>query len=80
MVLESSVFWEIMSCSPLKLTLYMAVSFVVALARAVILGSESRETRDYILLSQIRDLFYSPPTTSRAKVEVFDPASTQDCF
>jgi hypothetical protein len=46
---------------------------------AVILGSESRGTRDHTLLSQIRDFpFSSPPMTCRATVEAFDPASTLD--
>jgi hypothetical protein len=43
----------------------MGLSFTIA--SAVILGSESRGTRDYILLSQIKRLpFLSPPTTRRA--------------
>jgi hypothetical protein len=41
----------------------------------VILGTESRGTRDHVLLSQIRDFLLSPPTNRRATVEVFDPAS-----
>jgi hypothetical protein len=76
----------------------------LAVARAVILGSESRGTRDHISLSQIRDShnleiqvpvfisprsrvaqlypqalgsFPSPPSTRRATVEVFEPASTR---
>jgi hypothetical protein len=48
-------------------------------ASTVIFGSESRGTRDHILLSQIRDFcFLSPPTTPRATVEVFYPASTTE--
>jgi hypothetical protein len=53
------------------------LQLLLALANAVIFGSESRGTRDHILPSQIRDfLISSPPTTRRATVEVFDPAST----
>jgi hypothetical protein len=79
------------------------LQLLLVLASAVILGSESRGTRDHILLSQIRDSpnlegqvpvfisprnwvaelyfrhwipFSSPPTTRRATVEVFVPAST----
>jgi hypothetical protein len=48
------------------------LQLLLALASAVFLGSESRGTRDHILLSQIRD---SPPTTRRVTVEVLDPAS-----
>jgi hypothetical protein len=78
---------------------------LLVLDSAVILGSESRGTRDHILLSQIRGSrnlegqvpdfylpgtgwpiytprhwvpFSSPPTTHRATVEVFDPASTRE--
>jgi hypothetical protein len=43
-----------------------------ALASAVILGSESHTVSDS------RIPFPSPPTTRRATVEVFDPASTRD--
>jgi hypothetical protein len=73
---------------------------MLVLASAVILESESRGTKDHILLSQIRDspnlegqvpsgtgwLSYTPrhwvpftslPTTRRATVEVFEPASTR---
>jgi hypothetical protein len=54
------------------------IQFLLALASAVILGSESLGTRDHILLSQIRDFpFSSPSTTRRVMVEVFDP-STRD--
>jgi hypothetical protein len=80
------------------------LQLLLALASAVILGSESRRTRDHILLSQIRDYpnmegqvpvfisprnrvaqlysrhwvpFSSPPTTSRATVDVFESASTR---
>jgi hypothetical protein len=52
------------------------LSFTIAagLASTIIVGSESHGTRDHTLLSQIRDLpFSSPPTTRRATVEVFDP-------
>jgi hypothetical protein len=54
---------------------------LVLASACCVLGSESRGTRDHILLSQIRDFpFLSPPTTRRATVEVFDPTSTwEDC-
>jgi hypothetical protein len=45
---------------------------LLALDRAVFLGSESLWTRDHILLSQIWDF----PQTRRVTVEVLDPAST----
>jgi hypothetical protein len=49
------------------------LQLLLALASAFILGSESRWTRDHILLFQISWLpFLSPPTTHRATVEVFD--------
>jgi hypothetical protein len=55
------------------------LQWLLILASAVILGSESRGTCDHILLSQIRDFpFLSPPETRRATVEVFEPASTRD--
>jgi hypothetical protein len=54
------------------------LQLLLALASAVIFRSESRGTRDHVLLSQIRDPFMLPPTTRRATVELFDPASTQD--
>jgi hypothetical protein len=55
------------------------LQLLLVVASAVILGSGSRGTRDRILLSQIRDFpFLSLPTTLRATVEVFDPASTRD--
>jgi hypothetical protein len=42
-------------------------------------GPESRGTRDHIFPSQIQRLpFSSPPTTRRATVEVFEPASTRE--
>jgi hypothetical protein len=51
---------------------------------AIAAGLRQCSHRDHILLSQIRDFsFSSPPTTRRATVEVFDPASTRDtllCF
>jgi hypothetical protein len=48
-------------------------------ASAVIFGSESRGTRDRILLSQIRDFrFYRLLLTLRVTVEVFYPASTTE--
>jgi hypothetical protein len=48
---------------------------LLALASAVILGSESLGTRDHILLSDLRLPISSPPTTRRVTMEVFDPAS-----
>jgi hypothetical protein len=72
------------------------LQFLLVLASAVILTSESRGTHNHILLSQTRDSpnlecqvpvfissrrrvsISSPPTTRRAAVEVFDPASTRD--
>jgi hypothetical protein len=68
-------------CGALSLTRgrVCSLQLLLALASAVILGSESRGTRDHILLSQIRHfLFLSPPTTCRATVDVFDPASKRD--
>jgi hypothetical protein len=71
------------------------LQLLLVLASAVILGSDPRETRDHILLSQFRDSpnlegqvpvfisprnrvpFSSPPTTRRATLEVFEPASTR---
>jgi hypothetical protein len=53
------------------------LQLLLALARAVIFGSESRRTRGHILLSHWRLPFSSPPTTRRVTVEVFDPASTR---
>jgi hypothetical protein len=53
------------------------LQMLLALASAVILGSESYGTRDHILLSQNRDFpLSSPPTTRRATVEVFDPLTS----
>jgi hypothetical protein len=52
------------------------LKLLLALASAFILGYKSRGTHDYILQSQIRDFSLSPPTTHRATVEVFNPAST----
>jgi hypothetical protein len=51
------------------------LQLLLALASAVILGSESNGTRDHILLSQIRDF---PFRRLLRLVEVFDPASTRD--
>jgi hypothetical protein len=54
------------------------LQWLLAFASAFILGSESRGTRDNILLSQIQDFnFMSLPTTRRATVEVLYPASTR---
>jgi hypothetical protein len=62
---------------------------LLVLASGIILGTESGGTRDHILLSGLRDSpnlegrvprhrvsFSSPPTTRRATVEIFKPAST----
>jgi hypothetical protein len=38
------------------------------------------ESRPYFTVSDLRFPFSSPPTTRRATVEVFDPASTGVCF
>jgi hypothetical protein len=81
------------------------LKFLLVLASAVILTSETRGYHNHILLSQIRDspnlegkvhVFMSPrkrvaqlypqalvpflssPTSRRATVEVFDPASTRN--
>jgi hypothetical protein len=82
----------------------MGLLFTIAAAPAVILGSESRGTRDHIFtvwdtrlpqpggtgrpylyppgrgwpsyIPRHRVPFSSPPTTRRATVEVFEPAST----
>jgi hypothetical protein len=50
---------------------------LLTLASIIFLESESLETRDHILLSDLRLPFSSPPTTSRVTVEVFEPASTR---
>jgi hypothetical protein len=67
---------RVCSCGALSLTRgrVCRLQLLLAHASAVILGSESRGTRDRILLSPIS----SPPTTGRDTLEVFDPASTQD--
>jgi hypothetical protein len=57
------------------------LQMLLALISAVIFWSESRRTRDHILLSQIRDFpISSSPTTRRVTVEVFDTASTRVNF
>jgi hypothetical protein len=57
------------------------LKLLLALASEVILGSEFRGTRNHILLSEIRNFpFSSPPTTRKAAVELFDPASTRGLF
>jgi hypothetical protein len=54
------------------------LQLLLVLASAVSLGSESRGTRDHILLSPIRNFpFRRLLRTRRATVEVFDPASTR---
>jgi hypothetical protein len=55
------------------------LQLLLALTSAVIFRSESRVTRDHILLSQIWDFpFQSPFTIRRATVEVLHPTSTRD--
>jgi hypothetical protein len=54
------------------------LQLLLALASAITLGSESRRTREHFTVSDSRFPFSSPPTTRRATVEVFDPASTRD--
>jgi hypothetical protein len=97
---------RVCGCGALSLTRERVcrLQLLLGLASAVILVSESRRTRDHILLSQIRDSpnlegqvpefvspgtgwpgytprhwvpFSSPPTTRKAAVEVFEPASTR---
>jgi hypothetical protein len=60
-------------CGALSLTRgrVCRLQILLALARAVIVGSESRGIPGHILLSQIRDFPFR-----RATVGVFDPAST----
>jgi hypothetical protein len=55
------------------------LQLLLALASAVIFGTESRETSDHItyIVSDLRLPFLSPPTR-RATVEVFGPASARD--
>jgi hypothetical protein len=52
------------------------ILMLLALARAVFLGSESLGTRDHILLSQIWDFPFIASYDSQGHGEVFDPAST----
>jgi hypothetical protein len=54
------------------------LQLLLVLASSAILGSESRGTRDHILLSQIPEFFSSPLTTRRVTVEVFDSTSTRN--
>jgi hypothetical protein len=57
----------------------LSLKITAALASAVILGSEARDTRDHILLSQIRYFpFRRLLRLGRATVEVFDPATARD--
>jgi hypothetical protein len=67
-------------CGALSLTRRRncCLQLLLVLASEIILRSESRRTREHILMSQIRDPFSSFPTTHKATVEVFDPASTRD--
>jgi hypothetical protein len=73
--------WQLQACwyGALSLTRgrVCRLQLLLALASSVILGSESRDTRDHILLSQNRDFLSSPSRTRRVMVEVFDPASTR---
>jgi hypothetical protein len=57
---------------------FCRLKLLLALASAVVVGSESRETRDDVTVSDSRLPFSSSPTTRRATVEVFGPASTRD--
>jgi hypothetical protein len=65
-------------CRALSLTRARAcpLKLLLALARAVILRSESRGTREHILLSDSTLPLLSPTMTHRAMVELFGPAST----
>jgi hypothetical protein len=56
------------------------LQLLLVFASAVILGSESRNSRPYFTLSDSRLPFSSPPMTRRATVMVFDPDSTRDSF
>jgi hypothetical protein len=67
-------------CGALSLTRrrVCCLQFLLVLASAVILGCESHETRENILLSlRFETSFLSPPMTRRPTVEVFYPASTR---
>jgi hypothetical protein len=54
------------------------LQLLLVLASAVILRSESRGTRDNIYCPRFEISISSPPSTRRATVEVFDPASTRE--
>jgi hypothetical protein len=54
------------------------LQLLLVLASAFILWSESPETRDRILLSQIEISLFVASYYSRATVEVFDPSSTRE--
>jgi hypothetical protein len=51
------------------------LQLLLTLASIVILGSESRGTRDHILLSQIETSIFLASYDPKVTVEVFDPAS-----
>jgi hypothetical protein len=55
-----------------------SLQYLMALASAVILGSESRETRDHILLSQIRDFPFRRLLRLAGSRWVSHPAFTRD--
>jgi hypothetical protein len=63
-------------CAALSLTRgwVCRLQFLLLLASAVVLGSESRP---YFTVSDSKFPFASPPTTYRATVEVFDTTSTR---
>jgi hypothetical protein len=67
-------------CGTLSLTrgLVSRLQLLLDLASTVILGSESRRTRDHYFGVSNWVPFLSPPTTHRPTVEVFDHASTQE--
>jgi hypothetical protein len=54
------------------------LQFLLAFVRKFSPRSESRDSRPYFTASDSRLPFVSPPTTRRATVEVFEPASTWD--
>jgi hypothetical protein len=54
------------------------LQLLLVLVSAFLLGSDPWDSRPYFIISDSRLPFLSPPTTRRATVEVFDPASTQE--
>jgi hypothetical protein len=60
----------------------MGLSFTIAAGPRQLIHSRIRvlwDSRPYFTLSDSRRPSLSPPTTRRATVEVFDPASTREC-